>query len=206
MRRRWPWLAFGVPGALALCWLGGFVWFLHFAWTVTPPPPAADGIVVLTGGAERVETGLKLLAAGKAPRLLISGVGGAADFLSVVRGAGAAAYLGLGRKVTLGRDAASTRGNAREAAAWARANHLRSLIVVTAGYHMPRALADLGHAMPEVALHAAPVVPPGLARPSPGVLRLLAGEYSKWLATETEFGVLALASRGVRPDAGRGGR
>ena len=44
-----------------------------------------------------------------------------------------------------------TRGNAAETAEWARAHQVRSLIVVTSAYHMPRALAELGRDLPDVA-------------------------------------------------------
>ena len=58
------------------------------------------------------------------------------------------------------------------------------MIVVTAGYHMRRALAEIGTALPEVSLHPDPVQPPALSRPGIGTLRLLASEYVKWLAVE----------------------
>jgi uncharacterized SAM-binding protein YcdF (DUF218 family) len=177
---------------LALAWVGGFFWFLHAAWVTTEPPAAADGIVALTGGADRVETALKLLAEGRARVLLISGVGGAADFAELARRAGV--DPALSSRVTLGRAATTTRGNAAETADWARANGLASLIVVTAGYHMPRALAELSRAMPRLTLYPAPVLPPALRQFGFTALRLLAGEYNKWLATEA--GLSALGSRG----------
>jgi uncharacterized SAM-binding protein YcdF (DUF218 family) len=177
---------------LGCAWSAGFAWFLHVAVATTAPPPSADGIVVLTGGAERVETALRLLADGRARLLLVSGVGGAAEFNELARRAGVAPTLAP--RVTLGRAAASTRGNAAETADWARAHALRSLIVVTAGYHMPRALAELGRAMPDVALYPVPVLSPALrAERDAATLRLLAGEYTKWLATEA--GLSALVSR-----------
>ena len=80
----------------------------------------------------------------------------------------------------MGRAAATTRGNAAETASWARENRLGSLVVVTAAYHMPRALAELARALPGVVLRPSPVR--ASAEGSPG-LRLLAGEYTKWLAT-----------------------
>ena len=179
-------------GVLALAWGAGFVWFLHVAWISTEPPAVADGIVALTGGAERVETALKLLAEGRAQVLLISGVGGTADFAALAHRAGVDPALRA--RVTLGRTAATTRGNAIETADWAHANGLKSLIVVTAGYHMPRALAEMSRAMPGLALHPAPVLPPAMRQPDLTALRLLAGEYSKWLATMA--GLSALGPRG----------
>ncbi len=160
--------------ALALAWGGGFAWFLLHVGRLVPPPPVADGIVALTGGPGRVETALRLLAEGRARVALVSGVGGAAEFAALARRAGVDPALGA--RVTLGRAAHTTRGNAAETAAWAHANAIRSLIVVTAAYHMPRALTELARTLPEVALHPAPV------QPEHAGWRRLAGEYSKFLA------------------------
>lgn len=170
-----PRLLVSAVGALALLWLAGFAWFLRAAEQPAELPPRADGIVALTGGAGRVEAALRLLAEGRARVALVSGVGGAAEFAALARRADVDPDLGA--RVTLGRAAQSTRGNAVETAAWVRANGLRSLIVVTAGYHMPRALAELARTLPDVALYPAPVA-------AAASWRLLAGEYSKWLAAE----------------------
>jgi len=161
--------------ALALLWGGGFAWFLHLAERRPPLPAEAGGIVALTGGAGRVETALRLLAEGRAHIALISGVGGETAFAVLARRAGVAPDLA--ERVTLGREAQSTRGNAAETRAWVRANAVRSLIVVTAWYHMPRALTELARALPRVALHPAPV-------PADASWRLLAGEYGKFLAAD----------------------
>lgn len=185
-----------LPAVLLLAWMCGFAWFLHAARINVDPPAHADGIVALTGGAERVETALKLLAEGRAGVLLISGVGAATDFSVLAHRAGVDPALRA--RATLGRTAASTRGNATETADWAHANGLHSLIVVTAGYHMPRALAELSRALPEVALHPVPVLPPAMRDSAPVALRLLASEYTKWLLAEAGFS--ALGSRGeTRP-------
>ena len=110
---------------------------------------------MLTGGARRVETGLALLAAEPDTRLVVSGVGRETDWPDLARLAGA--DPALGPRVTLGRAAASTRGNAAEVAAWARAHRLGRLRVVTADYHMPRAMLELRRALPEAVLLAEPV-------------------------------------------------
>ena len=178
-------LAAGVAGfvlAIVLAWGGGLAWFVWRAQREPQPSHTADGIVALTGGAERVATALRLLADGRGRLLLISGVGPAAELADFAR----LAKLDpdkLAAQVTLGRDAASTRGNAAETAAWAQANRLHSLLVVTATYHMPRALLELSRAAPDLDLFPVPVRPPGLrGTPDWPMLRLLIGEYSKWLA------------------------
>lgn len=204
-RRHWsPLLKAAV--CLGLLWAAGFAWFLHAAGSGAERPPArADGIVALTGGAGRVEAALRLLADGRARVALISGVGGAADFGDLARRAGV--DRGLAARVTLGRAAESTRGNAAETAAWARAQGIRSLIVVTAAYHMPRALAELARALPGTTLIAHPVVPPAMDPGDAGTLRMLAQEYTKWLAAEIgltafEPHTLAGQDRGTAPERG----
>ncbi len=178
MRRRW--VAMALPLLAAAGWAAGFGWFLHSATAPAALPAHADAILALTGGAGRVETALRLLADGRAPLLLVSGVGGPTDFAELARRAGVSGSLR--QRVTLGRAATSTRGNAQEAAAWARLRDVRSMIVVTAFYHMPRALAELTRTLPGVTLHPAPVADRLLPNPAP--LRLLAAEYTKFLFAE----------------------
>ncbi len=169
---------------LALAWFAGFAWFAYGAVRAAPPVPVSDGIVVLTGGAGRIEAALDLLVEGRARLMLISGVSERLELQEVVHAAGRTLPPALAGRISLGHSATSTVGNALETAAWARANGLRSLIVVTAGYHMRRALAEIGTALPEASLHPDPVQPRALSRPRLGVLRLLAAEYVKWLAVE----------------------
>jgi uncharacterized SAM-binding protein YcdF (DUF218 family) len=180
----------------------GFAWFVHVATTPAQPPPQADGIVALTGGADRVETALRLLAEGRADKLLLSGIGGNAELATLARLAGVDPAP-IEARVTLGRNATTTRGNADETAAWARENAIRSLIVVTAGYHMPRALAEIERAAPNLTLYPLPVTPRTLrdAAAAPR-LRLMAEEYVKFLAASLDLTALLPPHR-PRPDAPR---
>jgi uncharacterized SAM-binding protein YcdF (DUF218 family) len=166
--------------AAAACWGGGFAWYLHLTRLPAEPPPHTDGIVALTGGAGRVELALRLLADGQADKLLLSGIGGGTDLATLGHIAGVDTTR-FPNRITVGRYAASTRGNGVETAAWAEQNRIGSLIVVTAAYHMPRALAELGQALPEVHLYPLPVYPDS-ADKGPG-LRLEAAEYTKYLLT-----------------------
>ena len=168
-------ISLGLAACVAGCWLAGFAWFAHVIHRVPEPPPDhTDGIVALTGGAGRVDLALRLLAAGRADRLLVSGTGGHADLATLGRLA-SVDTSGLADRVTLGRYAASTRGNGLETAAWAEQNRIGSLMVVTAAYHMPRALAELRLAMPAVKLYPHPVGSGDIG------MRLEAEEYSKYL-------------------------
>jgi uncharacterized SAM-binding protein YcdF (DUF218 family) len=186
-----------LAAALLAAWLSGFAWFVASVEFPAMGPATADGIVVLTGGADRVAEGVRLLRARRGRALLISGVGRGVDLPVLARESGVA--IGdLAPQITLGRMATSTAGNADETAAWARTEQLRSLLVVTASYHMMRAMTELQRAVPEIRLIPAPVLPPALRDQgfSVATLRLLAHEYTKWLAAE--LGLTRWAGEGWR--------
>jgi uncharacterized SAM-binding protein YcdF (DUF218 family) len=169
---------------LLLAWAAGFAWFVHRTGRPGHMPPPADGIVALTGGADRVQAAVHLLNLGLGKKLLISGVAHGTELSDLARKNGFDAGS-LADRITLGHVATTTHGNAAETRDWVVANHIRSLIVVTAGYHMPRALTELARALPGVTLYPAPVLPPAMrGAPDRSTLRLLAGEYTKWLAAE----------------------
>jgi uncharacterized SAM-binding protein YcdF (DUF218 family) len=184
MKLRRLWFLALVP---LLLWLGGFIWFLRAVQEPATHSSAADAIVVLTGGAERVETGFRLLDEGLAPRLFVSGVHPDSRLADLARGAGVDPAKLAGR-VELGHAAASTRGNAVEIAAWARPRQIATIRLVTAGYHMPRARAELRRAMPGLRVQAHPVTPARLRAEGafwqPRNWGLLFGEYMKFLGAE----------------------
>ena len=150
----------------------------------------ADGIVVLTGGADRIETGIDLLEAGKAKRLLISGVHSQTSKNAM--------FNALGREsakspccIDLGRKAANTVGNAREISEWAERHHFDRLIVVTSEYHMPRTLVELANANPDIKFNPYVARPRVLADKDEKLLlktRLL--EYGKFLAATARIWLL----------------
>ena len=180
----WRWTAISLCAVFAasIAWTAGFTEFERTVHKPAPPPPPADGIVALTGGADRIETALRLLADGKAPVLLVSGVGRGIELAEVARRV-SFDPAALSERVTLGHAATSTVGNASETATWARQNRVHRLIVVTAGYHMSRALLEMRRDLPEIELYPVPVQPPALRGPLDlATLRLLAIEYDKLLA------------------------
>jgi uncharacterized SAM-binding protein YcdF (DUF218 family) len=190
--RRLPALLGTLGAGLALAWLAGFLWFAHSVVHADTTGVTADGIVVLTGGADRISLGLRLLQAKRGRALLISGVGHGAELASLARGSGIDPAP-LAARITLGRDATTTIGNADETAAWVERLDLHSLIVVTASYHMMRALTELQRSLPGVKLVPAAVLPPALRNgESLSTVRLLAQEYTKWLASE--LGLTRLAA------------
>lgn len=183
-RRR---VRFALTAASVALLVGGFAWNVGFAQFNSAArhegsaPGEADGIVVLTGGADRIDAGLRLLADGRAPLLLVSGVARGADLVDLARRVPLNAAQAS--RITLGHEAQSTSGNAAETARWARAHDVRRLIVVTAGYHMPRAVLELRRALPGVALYPVAVQSPALRGAPPATtVRMLATEYDKLLA------------------------
>ncbi|PZA10554.1 YdcF family protein [Rhodopseudomonas palustris] len=167
---------------------GGFVVFLtQLHGAEQQPRHNADGIVVLTGGSSRVSDAVELLAAGYGKRLLISGVhrtNGARDISRSVP----ESRDWFNCCVDLDRSAVDTRSNAAETRRWVQERGFHSLIVVTSNYHMPRAIAEMSHAMPDVELIPFAVIGDKW-RDEPwwtsgGTLRLLLSEYAKYLAVE----------------------
>lgn len=164
---------------VAGCWLAGFAWFIHDAQQPPPRTIHADGIVALTGGTGRVETSIRLLANNPNTQLLISGV----DLQTSVRALLPPSISpDIAARITLGYQARSTIGNANETAAWVADHHINSLIIVTAGYHMRRAMLELSRTLPGVALNPYPVTPPAMEHLwRPSTIRLMGVEYIKWL-------------------------
>jgi uncharacterized SAM-binding protein YcdF (DUF218 family) len=117
----------------------------------------ADGIVVLTGGTSRVADALELLAAGRGKRLLISGVNPGTTTSDIAHQAAGYDKL-LKCCVDLDYSAINTLGNAVETRRWAIDRGFHSLVIVTSSYHMPRALAEISHQLPDVTLIPFPVV------------------------------------------------
>ena len=178
--------------AVLVAFVTGFVLFVHEARSlVRDERTRADAIVALTGGEGRVVTAVQLLRDGRGGRLLISGVNPGSPPEDIARAAGAPAEL-FNCCIDTGEEAVDTRGNAREAAAWAARNEYATLIIVTNDFHMPRALLELQAAMPDTRLiaYAAPTPPPWS---SPGEARRWLQEYAKFAAvfTRERVGVLA---------------
>lgn len=145
--------------AVLACLIAGIVLFAHGLDRQEPLDITdSEGIVVLTGGADRITEALGLLNRQKGRRLLISGVNMATTPESLRRLAPTHAAL-FECCVDLDYHASNTRSNAAEAARWARGLGYRSLILVTASYHMPRARLEFVRAMPEINIRTHPVVP-----------------------------------------------
>ena len=195
------WLRATIVATLAIIFVVAAVGFVAFLAQLrgveVKPVRNADGIVVLTGGSSRVSDAMELLAGGYGKRLLISGVHPTNAASDISRSLPDNQQL-LRCCVDLDRSAVNTRSNAAETRRWVHERGFKSLIVVTSNYHMPRAIVELSHAMPDVALIPFSVVGDKW-RDEPwwtsgATVRLLLSEYAKYVAAELR---VRLANMGI---------
>lgn len=202
--------AFHALLVIAILWLAGFVWYAGEITKATPGPDSpldetrADAVVVLTGAQDRLGVGFELLTQGHAQRMFISGVYRGVDVQQILRTLRRSPREAE-NAIVLGYGADDTVGNARETAEWMAKENLSSLILVTSNFHMPRALLEFHAAMPDVI-----IVPRATASPSfkieawwrwPGTLRLIASEWTKYVAARIGIasGVRLSARSGIHP-------
>ena len=201
---------------LAVLWLGGFLAFAAaIPPTVAEPDRPVDAIVVLTGGDVRLSEGFVLLDRGLAKKLLISGVSSGiqmADLLPTLNGIPEPSEAVLDCCVTLGYDARSTEGNARESLRWLTENDYDTIRLVTANYHMNRSLLEFRRVMPNIEIVPNPVFPRQMQDPywfaRPHTVFLLFNEYHKYLAAAARAKIgdlgnsLAALIRGIAATVG----
>lgn len=185
---------------LAILIVAGIGGFVHFATSIelTEPFPTtkADGIVILTGGDDRIAAGLALMQQGYGRRLLISGVNrNNRTIQSLVGPSMRSAWLMRNTRccVDLGYQAQNTTGNAREARDWANKWGFRRIIVVTSDFHMPRSLTEFQVALPNVEVIAHPVASHyGRVKSwwhHRSTALLLANEFAKFLIVKARVGI-----------------
>jgi uncharacterized SAM-binding protein YcdF (DUF218 family) len=172
-----------------LLWCAGLGWFvLQIPWHPGSSPEKTDAIVALTGGAERLDYALALLAEGKGKRLFISGVEDNATLRELYpRLSQRALVARYARMIDLGTIARDTKGNAQETADWMDMHHYTSMRLVTANYHMPRSLFEFRRLMPNIRIIPTPAFPAPFDSTgwmlSPAGILLVLSEYHKYLAT-----------------------
>lgn len=155
-------------------WLLGLVWF-----AVTLPGRSdtgkTDGVVVLTGAPGRFARGLEILQAGRAKRMLVSGVDRTVSPGQFIIAQKAPAKL-VKCCIDLGKESIDTVSNAEETARWVRKHNYKTIRLVTTDWHMRRAVFELRRAL----RGDAQVIPEGV-RSQPGFATLFK-EYHKYLA------------------------
>jgi uncharacterized SAM-binding protein YcdF (DUF218 family) len=175
---------------LIVIWLGGFLAFAAaIPGEVRDADRPVDAIVVLTGGDVRLAEGFALLDRGLARKMLISGVADGVKLpalLQTLNGTPQPSQAVLDCCVTLGYDARSTEGNARESLRWLGGNGFTTIRLVTANYHMNRSLLEFRRVMPAIEIVPNPVFPRQMQDPywfmRPNTIYLLFNEYHKYLA------------------------
>lgn len=170
----------------------GFLWFLsRVPQEELPLTRNAEGIVVLTGGASRITDAIELLASGRGQRLLITGVYPGTKSGELARLVPSYQRL-FACCIDLDHAARNTIGNAIEARRWTRERGFHSLVVVTSAYHMPRAMAEFAHQLPDVALIEFPVVA-DKSRLDPWwhgtTARVLISEYLKYIFAKIRMAI-----------------
>lgn len=170
---------------LVLLWCAGLVAFVQDMNTlkgreagIKAPPVQADAIIVLTGGADRLKAGLTLLNEGRAKRLLLSGVHKSVQRKDL--------FLSENLPVSLGYKAQSTIENAIEAQDWLTNIHAHSFILVTAHYHLRRALLEFHRLLDDYEIIPHAVVPVEFQEESTiwensSLVVLLINEYNKYI-------------------------
>ena len=137
-------------------WIIGFfcfsLWAISFKYT---PVEKADAIIVLTGGPDRISSAIHLLENQNAPQLFISGVNKVVkeeDLLKKVPPE-------LRSKIHLGYMADSTYTNALESSDWIQQNNLKTIILLTSFYHMPRSLIEMHQQIPNLKIYPYSIFP-----------------------------------------------
>jgi uncharacterized SAM-binding protein YcdF (DUF218 family) len=191
--------------ALVLLIIGFIVFANGIERKAEVPKQNADGIAVLTGGSARIDQAMKLLAAGKAKRVLITGVNRTTTTEELKNLASQGDQL-FTCCVDIDKEARNTIDNATETSEWVALHRYGSIIVVTSNYHMPRALAELARVMPGVTLIPYVVVDNNVHLDPwwsyPGTTKLLLSEYLKYLPALGRLGATDLMRKflsGGRP-------
>lgn len=173
----------------AALWLAGLHSFTRDMQLSEPGDvDQADAIVVLTGGSNRLKTGFELLEQHRGQKLFISGVYHGVDVRELMNQSKSQSHDDLDCCVVLGFDADDTLGNARETVAWMQQENYKSIILVTANYHVKRALIafDL-YGGDRITIKPYAVAPDGLDMANwwrnPTYRSLVLREYSKYLAS-----------------------
>lgn len=180
---------------ILLILLAGFVGGTFWYAGKIPAAPSTyekqtDAIIVLTGGGKRLGKGFRLLGEHKGKELLITGVGKGvtlAELLAQQQVDSLEDALDA-RAISLDYAAISTATNATAAEEWMKNKGFTTARLVTANYHMPRALLEFSEAMPGIEFIPDPVFPDQEFTLDgwyldPKSIKLLATEYLKFMVT-----------------------
>ncbi len=170
-----------------IAWTLGAGWFTYSVLSMHPEDieRPSGAIVVLTGGGNhRIEAGLELFSANRAPYLFITGVHPTVSKHNI-----RAMWSGKTPLpdccIILGHKATTTKENATETSEWIARTDVRSIRLVTSNYHMKRAMVDMQRAMPDVEIIAHPIRQANLPLSAEYFWKLIFSEYHKVLIRKT---------------------
>ena len=137
-----------------ICWFFGLFIFGFYAYSLKYTPiQQTDAIIVLTGGAERVQTGFRLLQQQKAPLLFITGVNDSVSPQQLLD-----RQKNIIKEATyLDYSADNTYENALAIKDWTKEQKVKSVLLVTSFYHMPRSLFEISKQTPDIQYYPVPV-------------------------------------------------
>jgi len=150
--------------------------FVLFAVTLGDPAGSvkSDAIIVLTGGAGRIERGIAVMKRGDARRMLVAGADPSVTRTDIIRRLNGDARL-VRCCVDLGSESVDTRSNAEEALRWIDRHKYRSVRLITSDWHMHRAAYEFRRQIgPRVT-----IIPDAL--PTRPRFMTLFGEYNKYV-------------------------
>ena len=179
---------------LCLCiWLTGLIWFIgQIPTQPSTDKTQTDAIVVLTGGSNRLEYGLKMLSDGLGQKLFISGVHENITLEQLITRNSTPEIreklLPIAHEsIILGHEAENTIGNAEETLHWIKSEQCKSIYLVTSNYHMPRSLKEFHKVIKGVNIIPAPVLPDDFSMnnwwSTTENRMLMLSEYHKFLAS-----------------------
>ena len=168
-------------------WVIGFGAFCLYALSFKfQPAEKTDAIVVLTGGGDRIPKALSLLSEQYAHHLFISGVNETVKLSDLTRGVSPQ----LIERITLGYRAKDTRGNAKETADFIRGRNIKSILLITSFYHMPRSVFEVLKASPQIQIVPLPIFPKSFNNSVEWIRTryawLLFVEYHKFIVTRIQ--------------------
>ena len=159
---------------LILLYALGFILFGVTLGRPAKPDVRTDAVVVLTGGAGRIEQAMEVLADGLTSRVLISGTDPSVTKKDLIELLGGKAQL-IRCCVDLGTESVDTRSNAEEAQRWLKKHKYKSVRLITSDWHMRRAAYEFSHVLDGKYLLVRDAV-----RTEPG-FGILFAEYNKYL-------------------------
>ena len=150
--------------------------FVLFAVTLADSagPRKTDAIVVLTGGAGRIEHGIAVMKQGDAKRMLVAGADPSVTRTDLIRRLHGEARL-VRCCVDLGSESVDTRSNAEEALRWLDKRDYKSVRLITSDWHMHRAAYEFRHQLGR----RVTIIPDAL--PTEPRFMTLFGEYNKYV-------------------------